>query len=374
MAEPALAKVICITKDETDLVEDFVDYHAHLFGYRNIVLVDNGSTDAAVLAAYDRMRDRGVDIRTDARPFSQATEIMTEHMRSLCDGSCEWILPLETDEFFVWLPTAAAEAPVPCDTVRGYLRGLPEDVVYIGYGLVMASVVDASDVGELGYHDGAYARPAEGIVRFAEQGWDKYLVRARAFDGVLQWNHHARLREGYRVRHTSRELGVLHFHNTGARRRYERALRVLEGCGALAPKLPLWLQAYHLDRMARSQDAHAHKAVYVLDVVVRRLLADAFVAVVDRLPSEAELHGLVAATGKDGVFEGGMRALFSASKAFKSAAAPVGAGAPAAYALLFPEADADANAQPGVVVLRQVRETLRCQKGPIEGGSAHMQC
>ena len=40
----ALAKVILITRDEHELIDDFVEYYGNvLFGMRNVVVIDNGN-------------------------------------------------------------------------------------------------------------------------------------------------------------------------------------------------------------------------------------------------------------------------------------------------------------------------------------------
>jgi predicted O-methyltransferase YrrM len=76
---------------------------------------------------------------------------------------------------------------------------------------------------------GAYPRPTTDISRFCNQGWDKLIIRASEFVRMSQWCHHAE------VKTTSKDmclksdfLGLLHYHDTGFRRKLESAARVLK--------------------------------------------------------------------------------------------------------------------------------------------------
>ena len=243
----ALAKVILITKDEHDLIGDFLAFYGGLFGRENVVVVDNGSGSApgageAVQAAYREHRAAGGEVRVDARPFVDAVRFMGEHMRSLV-GTCEWILPLETDEFLFLMDRADdAGYATAREDVEAALRALPDDVSVLRYGAFLGSSVDPA---EAGYRDGAYGRPARQITRFHDQGWDKVIVRASRFEGMAQWCHHAVVSGG--VRAVSDRLGLLHFHDAGLRRLVERARPVVESYGYVDPRATLDDYVKHIE-------------------------------------------------------------------------------------------------------------------------------
>ena len=94
----ALATVVIVSRDEYDLLDDFLTYHSAIFGAANVVVVDNGSTDMRLCPIVQRHRDLGVRFVQDRRPFCDAAAFMTEHMRALAPA-CRFLLPLETDEF-----------------------------------------------------------------------------------------------------------------------------------------------------------------------------------------------------------------------------------------------------------------------------------
>jgi predicted O-methyltransferase YrrM len=310
-APKAFAKVILLTKDEGVLIEDFLTYYGELFGYANVVVVDNGSTDERVLAVYERYTaDKGVTVIRELRAFEAAREFMTEHMLALAP-TCDWLLPLETDEFVYALrdplnrsdgnPLSSSNDVLRLgpDDVHAYLRSLPADVSVVNYGAVMASVVDPADAA-YDSEAGAYPRPPADMTTFRDQGWDKLIVRASQFSHMQQWCHHAAVLSGTRVK--SDFLGLLHFHETGFRRKIESAVRVLrafpyiENVGAIAE--PPSIDKVRRDHRAcrrwiAKRVACGHKLEYY-DEYLRRVLAlRAFRDVLGRLPRDPEeLHGV----------------------------------------------------------------------------------
>lgn len=231
----ALAKVVLLTKDERDMIGDFLAYYGALFGPENLVVVDNASTDPTVLATYERAARAGVSVVHEPRPFRQAAAFMTEHIARVCAaGDCEWVLPLETDEFVVpsrsvggvgssSSGSANDAAAWSVEEVHAALRAVPEDVTLLRYSAFLGSSVDPT---EPAYRGGGlgYARPAADITRFHDQGWDKLIVRASAFVSMTQWCHHAQMSRG---RAGTAELSILHFHDAGLRRTVARAKPVV---------------------------------------------------------------------------------------------------------------------------------------------------
>eukprot|EP00798_Chlamydomonas_sp_ICE-L_P017296 gene17296-biopygen26212 len=305
----SLAKVVLLTKDESFLIEDFITYYGELFGYDNAIVVDNGSTCQTVLDVYEWYSStHGVHIKLDKRDFSSATVFMSEHMREVAHF-CEWILPLETDEFVFNMRGggggggSSTNDPLfrlmPVD-VRAYLKSLPEDVSIVNYGSVLKSVVDPYDK-TYDMSKGMYPRPTTYITRFENQNWDKLIVRASEFLLMNMWCHHAAVKTGCRVR--SEFLRLLHFHETGFRRKIESAVRVLR-------TFPYIDNIRGIDEQQSIEDVRRkhtecqkyielgvvceHKIEYY-DVYLRRLLAlRAFRNVLGRNPIDPEEFNQVA--------------------------------------------------------------------------------
>lgn len=292
----ALARVVLLTRDEYDLIADFLEYYGRVVGRGNVVVIDNGSVDPRVLAEYDRHVSLGGPAPiVERRPFSDAVSFMSEHLAALAP-TCRWLLPMETDEFVYAAEEEDEEDRRPCprvvfpeavrDALRLELEGASSDVGVLRYFRVLRSLVDPSDPG---YEHGAYTRPAVQMSRFGLQGWDKLIVRSDAFVRMSQWCHHAVLRVGFRES-TSGVLGVLHFHDTGARRLVERAIPVAKAYGYL--DMSHGSLEEKLDRareISRARVTCGHKVEILQRHLVRLAILRAFSTWVGRLPTRDEM-------------------------------------------------------------------------------------
>jgi predicted O-methyltransferase YrrM len=297
-----LAKVVLLTRDEHDLIDDFLDYYSGLFGAANVHVVDNGSVDRRVLAAYARHARAGGSVCVDARPFTEAGAIMTQHMRRLA-GACTFLLPLETDEFLFRFDKAADSAyATRADDVRDALLAIPADVSVVRYAGLFGSRVayDDGDDGDAEATRGVTA-PARQLTAFADQRWDKLIVRAAAFDRMTQWSHHAAVTSGGTA--VCAQLALLHFHDTGAARRFERATRITAAYGyidaALDPADPRNIasarHAFH------RRVANGHRAEQYFRLAERVQIGRRFAAAAGRPPAgRAEFEAAVRAYAASG--------------------------------------------------------------------------
>ena len=94
-----MARAKCLTKqrDQTVMLDAWLRFHAHLFGFPNLVVHDEGSTDPDTIALLHRAERAGADICRHEATVSleaQATSLAA----SAGDG-IEFIVPLALDEF-----------------------------------------------------------------------------------------------------------------------------------------------------------------------------------------------------------------------------------------------------------------------------------
>jgi hypothetical protein len=165
------------------------------------------------------------------------------------------------------------------EDVLAYLTSVPDDVSVIKYGAFYGSAVDPSDPA---YSCGVYPRPAAQMTHFYDQGWDKLIVRASAFDGMLQWCHHTKTTSGKTL--TSDSLGLLHFHETGFRRQVESAVRVIDSYRYVDRTADMGRQFAQTSELLRLGVACGHKVEYYDTYLRRRMVLDAFRRVAGRLP------------------------------------------------------------------------------------------
>jgi hypothetical protein len=295
MTTRSIAKVILLTLDEVDLIEDFLAYYSALFDARNVHVVDNGSVSPSVLSAYDAHRRAGGTVVVDTRNFKVANEFMTEHMLALAP-SCEFILPLETDEF-LFLRTdqkVSNEISLPQfrSAVLEHMASIPKGIGLLRYGAFWGSCVDTADPG---YERGSYTRPALSMTRFYDQGWDKLIVRSSSFLKMSQWCHHAEIADGFVVGKSSL-LGLLHFHDTGLKRCVERSRPVVASYGYLdvrQQRLPTSEQLEITSKLRGLPLSCGHKVEYLDRHLRREETVKAFVRHLGRLPvSYAEMNSV----------------------------------------------------------------------------------
>lgn len=285
-----LAKVILLTKDAYDSIESFLQFYSYLFDAHNITVIDNGSSDPRVLAVYEKYKVHGVTILSETSPFYKADTFMTQYMKQL-QTSCEFILPMESDEFMFWLPKAAdSNHRILREDVHDYLRSIPKDISVIRYGAFYGSSVCIDDPD---YKDYMYSDPPRQMTKFWNQDWDKIIVRADAFVQVNQWLHHVDVSYGEKI--TSDTLGLLHFHDTGSKRDWERSKALVSGNGHgyLSLQFPEILQLT-LAKTYRDMGAPGYHRLHKFYIVLRRkMVADMFRIMVQRLPSLQELSILL---------------------------------------------------------------------------------
>jgi hypothetical protein len=91
-------KLFTMVKNEDDIVEYWIQYHGEMFGYNNLYIVDNESTDGT----YEKIQKYskyGVHISRE-HDYSRKGEIMTELMNDT--SSYDIAFPLDIDEFVIY--------------------------------------------------------------------------------------------------------------------------------------------------------------------------------------------------------------------------------------------------------------------------------
>ncbi len=131
-----MTRVRCITmqRDETQLLGAWLRYHGALFGFDNLVVFDNGSSERSVVHTLTQAERAGVDVRwthRDRRDFEQRGSHLHNLMRGWqeADAAYDFAIPLDCDEFLVtWTRTGldcrAAGIAAELERRRGEQRAL----------------------------------------------------------------------------------------------------------------------------------------------------------------------------------------------------------------------------------------------------------
>lgn len=93
-------KLFCMQKDEEDILIQWINYHAYLFGLDNLHIIDNNSTDHSlqILQAYEK---QGLHLYN--RPdYGQKGDYLCQLIKEEVN-QCDIAIPLDIDEFIAFL-------------------------------------------------------------------------------------------------------------------------------------------------------------------------------------------------------------------------------------------------------------------------------
>jgi hypothetical protein len=180
-------------KNEVLLLKPWLLHHGHLFGYENLFVYDNGSTEPAVREILTQFSALGVNVdasHTTPEGFSDKGNIFSRKIQEFREKNrYDVALPLDCDEF------VAIEAPGGYSCSRNAVQAELDRVDW--HNLIC----------QTGH--GLYSLPGR-FEEFQRVGHDKCFAAVRAFDGIDHGFHKAKLPEGAHYAPTS--LVYLHFH------------------------------------------------------------------------------------------------------------------------------------------------------------------
>ena len=121
-----MVKVITMVKDEVDIIKDWVLYHSFLFGFNNIYVIDNYSTDGT----YEELLKFGNLINVSRQSnYTEKGNYMRSYIDKYCDPE-EIAFPIDTDEFIVYYDPINKILSTDKDDILHYIQSLPPHNVY----------------------------------------------------------------------------------------------------------------------------------------------------------------------------------------------------------------------------------------------------
>jgi len=92
-------KVFTMVKNEGDIIEAWIAYHAYLFGYSSLFIIDNYSTEAETLQVLEQYQKKGVSVRQE-REYRKKGDYIVKWVKELEKSSGPFLaIPLDIDEF-----------------------------------------------------------------------------------------------------------------------------------------------------------------------------------------------------------------------------------------------------------------------------------
>ena len=95
-----MVKIFLMTKNEPEMIEDWLIYHGYLFGLENIHILD-ASDDQHVIGIYEKYQAWGLNVHFSACGLDQIESELTKLM-SYYRGENSFLIKLDTDEFLAY--------------------------------------------------------------------------------------------------------------------------------------------------------------------------------------------------------------------------------------------------------------------------------
>lgn len=278
------AKVLCMTRDEVDLIEDFIIFYGDMFGYHNVVILENNSKDPHVFEVYKKYEPKGITVI----PVSSYSAGTMNHYMQIYKGTCEWLIPLDTDEFICVTETKSTEPNI----INAMLAEIPENITQITAKWAMA-VIDEKSPDFINY---SFPKPARQISRFTYNHeyptTYKTIFRSSAFQCVSEGNHVGTCAYGETM---VSPFSYLHFHFTGLKRQYERAKNLMNGYGYLDVEDNLFAQLMRI--MPIGNVYGHHRVAHYREYLKKCFIINKYIEHLNLLPNRQELNELVKTFG-----------------------------------------------------------------------------
>jgi len=272
-----LAKIFCVTRDEYDMIEDFILYYGHFFGYNNIIVIDNNSINPIVLDVYKKYSSLGVTIvNTPDYTADSQGKAFTKFMRQYAP-QCKWLIGLDTDEFMA-----------PLDEKQDLLDILENIPSNISFCNIFENYVSLVDIAHKDYIDNKFNRPAKSITTFHPFNIPKRFYKSESFISTGNGNHSGEVDMNFNYIDIVVPIRYIHFHNVGKKREIERATTIIDGYNYTNVHGNLFQQWDEL-RMIKGCNG-IHRVIQYRNFIIRKILIDLFCRYVKRLPTPKELN------------------------------------------------------------------------------------
>ena len=292
----SLVKVFCMTKDEYDLIEDFIIYYAYLFGYENIIIIDNESTNKEVLRIYEKYLKLGITLYTESSYEGNNQGIIFTKYMNIHKETCKYLIGLDTDEFlFSYNHFLNGDDFCKKENILSVFNTYEINDTLFSINSYPCSIVDPTNIN---YINQKMNYPARNITHFSNElqlsdkistKWNtvsKFFSKSDSFLSASPGNHIVKVNYGH-IRNS--DFGLLHFNSTGKRREYERAKNVINGYKYFSTSLDINQQIDFIINIPPNCNGN-HKVNSYYIFLLRTFIIDLFVKYIKRLPSYTELN------------------------------------------------------------------------------------
>ena len=118
-----MVKIFTMVKDEVDIIKDWIIYHGSMFGFNNIYVIDNYSTDGT----FEIINEFGHLINIFREPdYAKKGDYMKKLINNYCNN--EIAFPIDIDEFIIYYDNN--EVSIDKNLINNYINSLQPSTIY----------------------------------------------------------------------------------------------------------------------------------------------------------------------------------------------------------------------------------------------------
>jgi hypothetical protein len=208
-----MVKIFTMVKDEVDIIDDWLKYHGSLFGYENLYIIDNYSTDGTyeILQKYSNI----IYVRREYN-YKKKGKYMKNLIKKYCKN--EIAFPIDIDEFIVLYENN--NIIVNKDIINNYINNLPKHSIYkCNY---IYSIITGDNPN--GY-DRAIVECKNGIYQNLEN-YSKSFINPNLFDGEIDHGNHIPSDKYFLT-----DICLVHYHCRNLNQMKQKVLNNILGLG-----------------------------------------------------------------------------------------------------------------------------------------------
>ena len=213
-------KLFTMVKNEEDIVEYWIQYHASIFGYNNLYIVDNNSTDNTYnkIQKYSKY---GVNISVE-NDYSKKGEIMTELINNA--GTYDIAFPLDIDEFVI---VYDKEKNKLCpNIIKSYFKTLIGSDKFRNNIIFKANYIYSTitNHNNIGYSNALLESEYGQYLHYGEMA--KTFVNKHKWEGVMDHGNHFPTKD-----FVPTQICLLHYHCRNIEQMKKKVITNVEGLG-----------------------------------------------------------------------------------------------------------------------------------------------
>ena len=207
-----MTKLFTIVKDEIDIVEEWLIYHGCMFGWQNIFIIDNYSSDGT-WEKINEFKNLVNIFRKD--DYSKKGEYMRDLINKNCSDG-EIAFPIDIDEFIVYFDNN--KVIVDKDHINNYINNLPE------FSLYKANYINALITQNNGYEKAVHEIYCGSYCNMGNSA--KSFFNTKYYKGDIDHGNHIRC-----TNFLLTKLCLVHYHSRNLEQIKKKILNNITGLG-----------------------------------------------------------------------------------------------------------------------------------------------